>query len=1007
MKVREIFQNYINEKIVLYGLSMETEKILGELGGDFKIEGLLDSFRESGELYGKPILSLQQVVRMQIKLIVVVARPGSCKAIAKRIREICLEHGIALLDIKGNDLLISNKVLYDFAHVNGGTKGELFKKADSADIVSFDLFDTLVTRKVLSYTDIFEIMAYRLQERGHRIPDFHSRRLHAEKELAKDGAPTLEMIYKILLDDLDDQVDISVEELAELEWEIDYSAMIPRTAVVEMFDSIVLSGKRVYIVTDTYYRRPQLEEILRKCGIEGYMDIIASCEYQTGKKQKLFPVFHRECGGGRILHIGDDIVSDIESAGKCGMETFRIYSGLDLLDELGALGLEEQMVSLADRVKSGLFTARLLNNPFQFENQERVLSLENAYDIGYILCAPMVCDFVLWFCEQVRQQEICNVWFAARDGYLLKKLYQMIDDSKTLYFLTSRIAAIRAGMEDLSDVRYVESMKFTGTLEENLQVRFGIYADRVESMDNDATGLMRYADAILKNAREQRKNYYRYIDTLQMREGDIAFFDFVAKGTTQMFLQKLMNTGAYSNYHLQGYYFLQLEPDSMADKGLDIESFYCATGGNENAVFDNYYILETILTSPHPMIIEFDGEGEPVYEKETRREQDIRCIMRVQEGIEDYFKDYLDMMPEGCRSVNKKLDEVILGLVCAISITDRDFRSLIVEDPFFNRMTEVSDLLPVRNLSNTEYQLKPGIIDIIARQLGVSRRDIIDIEILKKGMTNRSFLFSYMGTRYIMRVPGEGTDLLIDRKQEAEVYAAIEGRKLCDRPLYISPRNGCKITRYIEGVRCCDPNDLSDIELCMRKLRSFHEMKIKVDHEFDIFRMIDFYESLWEGKRSAYPDYKETKRNVLSLRPFIEQHISEKVLTHIDAVPDNFLFDPEKEDELSLQLTDWEYAGMQDPHVDIAMFCIYSFYDKHQIDRLIHIYFEGACPSDIQTKIYCYIAVCGLLWSNWCEYKRNLGVKFGEYSLRQYRYAKEYYWLAVERIKGEKGRNEL
>lgn len=85
---------------------------------------------------------------------------------------------------------------------------------------------------------------------------------------------------------------------------------------------------------------------------------------------------------------------------------------------------------------------------------------------------------------------------------------------------------------------------------------------------------------------------------------------------------------------------------------------------------------------------------------------------------------------------------------------------------------------------------------------------------------------------------------------------------------------------------------------------------------------------------------------------------------------------------------------MQDPHVDIAMFCIYSLYNKRQTDRLIDIYFEGECPHNIHTKIYCYIAVCGLLWSNWCEYKRNLGVEFGEYSLRQYRYAKDYYKLA-------------
>ena len=95
---------------------------------------------------------------------------------------------------------------------------------------------------------------------------------------------------------------------------------------------------------------------------------------------------------------------------------------------------------------------------------------------------------------------------------------------------------------------------------------------------------------------------------------------------------------------------------------------------------------------------------------------------------------------------------------------------------------------------------------------------------------------------------------------------------------------------------------------------------------------------------------------------------------------------------------------MQDPHVDIAMFCIYSLYDKQQCDRLIDIYFNQNCPDATRAKIYCYIAVCGLLWSNWCEYKRKLGVEFGEYSLRQYRFAKDFYRYAKELIEQTGGK---
>ncbi len=303
----------------------------------------------------------------------------------------------------------------------------------------------------------------------------------------------------------------------------------------------------------------------------------------------------------------------------------------------------------------------------------------------------------------------------------------------------------------------------------------------------------------------------------------------------------------------------------------------------------------------------------------------------------------------------------------------------------------------LRALDKASDQLKSEAITVIERALQVNAKEIKHITVLKKGMTNRSFLFECRGKRYIMRIPGEGTDKLINRRQEASVYQTIDGMGICDDVAYINPENGFKITEYLEGARVCDPLKDNDVKKCMQKLRAFHERGLKVAHEFSIFQMIDFYENLWGGKPSVYRDYAETKRKVLSLKSFLEQTAGEKVLTHIDAVPDNFLFvDGEGGEEI--RLIDWEYAGMQDPHVDIAMFAIYSLYNRSQIERLIDCYFPEGCAPLVRVKIYGYIAACGLLWSNWCEYKSQLGVEFGEYSLKQYRYAKEYYRVAEKEI---------
>ena len=316
-------------------------------------------------------------------------------------------------------------------------------------------------------------------------------------------------------------------------------------------------------------------------------------------------------------------------------------------------------------------------------------------------------------------------------------------------------------------------------------------------------------------------------------------------------------------------------------------------------------------------------------------------------------------------------------------------------------VVEINTYEQLRELDGESNHLKSDALNVIAQVFYTTPDQVVDITVLKKGMTNRSFLFSVHGDKYIMRIPGEGTDQLINRAEEAEVFRTISGLGLCDDPVYINPANGYKITKFLEGIRVCDAESVPDLKRCMEKLRTFHKMKLSVPHTFDIFGQIEFYETLWQGQPSMYKDYQQTKENVLSLKPFIDSLDKDWCLTHIDAVPDNFLFyKPEGEEKELLQLTDWEYSGMQDPHVDIAMFCIYSLYNKKQVDRLIDIYFENKCDKTTRTKIYVYIAMCGLLWSNWCEFKRNLGVEFGEYSLRQYRFAKDYYRFAVKEMGG-------
>ena len=309
------------------------------------------------------------------------------------------------------------------------------------------------------------------------------------------------------------------------------------------------------------------------------------------------------------------------------------------------------------------------------------------------------------------------------------------------------------------------------------------------------------------------------------------------------------------------------------------------------------------------------------------------------------------------------------------------------------QLIEINTYEQLREIDGNSANLQTDAISIIQDCFNVEVDEIKNITVLKKGMTNRSFLFECQNQKYIMRIPGEGTDYLINRKEEADVYKALENRQICDDVLYMNPDNGYKITAYLEDATNCDAENWDEVEACMTKLREFHELNLTVDHRFDIFGQINFYESLWNGEKSYFKDYETTKAAIFELKKWIDTLEKNETLVHIDAVPDNFLFTKD-----GIRIIDWEYAGMQDPHVDIAMFCIYSLYSREQVDHLIDLYFKGDVSPIIRTKIYAYIASAGLLWSNWCEYKRSLGIDFGEYSLCQYRYAKEYSKLVLSTL---------
>lgn len=287
-------------------------------------------------------------------------------------------------------------------------------------------------------------------------------------------------------------------------------------------------------------------------------------------------------------------------------------------------------------------------------------------------------------------------------------------------------------------------------------------------------------------------------------------------------------------------------------------------------------------------------------------------------------------------------------------------------------------------------------LSVISEVFNVSENNIKEIRCLKAGMTNNSFLFSIEGIHYICRIPGAGTEALINRSEEYDSYQAVKPLNISDDVIYIDSKSGYKISKYYENSKNANASDNADMEKCMEVLRKLHQSGIKVNHSFNISDKIEYYEKLCSGTGDMiFEDYMEVKANMLKITAKLNTLNRTSVLAHVDAIADNFIFVPET---ALPKLIDWEYAGMADPLIDIAMCCIYSYYSQKQSDRLLEMYLGRKPVSDEIYILYSYMALGGFLWSIWTVYKTKQGDFFGEYSLKMYRYAKDYYAILKQNL---------
>lgn len=636
---RKNFKKYINSNIVIYGLGKNTKAVLEECT-EFNIVGLMDGVRTGERVWDIPVISCDEIKIMNISIVVIIATSVNVPIIYRRIADCCESMGINVYDING-ELLRNKQSEYSLPFIfQEMTRQKLISKVDEADVVSFDIFDTLLARTVLQPTDVFEIIQRKNKDVLPTGYDFIRNRIKAERNLYLTSNPNIYEIYDFMRKNMDFP-DCLVEEFIGKEIEEEKKTLRPRQDIIDILFYAQKKGKEICCTSDMYFPSVVLGEFLHIHGVDAVDEILVSCEQRVSKCNGLFLFLKEKYKGKRILHIGDNHDADIRSAAIDGIDdTFEIASGYHMVQKSAFNFILDNTKTLDERCIIGEFISKILNSPFIFEQTKGKCPITDNYSLGFYFLEPMVQAFLNWMIQQVEQDEIDYLLLGSRDGWLIKELLDIYSVRYKLpfqytYFYTSRSACTLAGMSTEQDVEYAASLAFDGSTEQMLTTRFLLKNEEIEKRlcnESDALFLGRHIDKILYKAQIYRNQYLQYISTIPNLAGNIGFFDFVSSGTCQLWLEKIMEK------KITGYYFarnIDKYKEHLKIKSLLKPKFVYE---KQSKLYKDYVFLENILTSPEPTLKYLDEKGRRKFERDCRSQKNIKDLNEIHTGIKEAFE---------------------------------------------------------------------------------------------------------------------------------------------------------------------------------------------------------------------------------------------------------------------------------------------------------------------------------------------------------------------------------
>lgn len=620
--------------------------------------------------------------------------------------------------------------------------------------VSFDIFDTLISRDVYNPTDIFRFLNIDFCQYvgATNYIDFSNIREEAERYTREVLCNENVGWQDITLDEIYHYISImygiDMDILACIErCELDIEKFIchARSVGKELFELAKKSGKKVICISDMYLPKNFLRQLLFDCGYDGIEEIYVSSEIRLTKYHgDLFDYVQEQVGSDKkIIHIGDNYQSDVVNARKHGFDAYYLPKATDMMFGDGLLPYKGNLLkkiyqaktvpvcscisidsSTAIRTMLAVVANKIYDNPFEKFDKKTDLNA-NPYYMGYFPVGMHIFSLVEWIREKAIERGYKRIHFLGRDGYIPLEAYKILYDeekdidviytpmSRSLVFLADIATPIdilaiadkflikdktpQSVIELFKDViaerEYSAREELCNANDLEYNKKIGTSEKAYKLMNMLAYKMIDFQ--LLAMVRDKYKKYFQGI----FQPGD-CIFDMGYNGRVESALTTLLGFKINALYlHVDK----EIAFGRAKYNGLKIDSYY------EYVPVITFLVREQFASKLSPSVIGLDISGETpklIYGEDDISDEERVITSQLQEGILDFIADFSKTYKLFKSSLGYKRMDASLPLEVFLNESeDRDrkiFKVVEFEDNFgvgrkFNLYTYWNEMLRSKN----------------------------------------------------------------------------------------------------------------------------------------------------------------------------------------------------------------------------------------------------------------------------------------------------------------------